>query len=136
MRGRVDDDVDKVRRALEEALAQARRDWLLGTVLTVLFLPLLLAGAAVIVVGWLGWGAAEHVALGSSPGLATVEGFLGLLFLGFVLGEPGRTRWPMVGLAACVLVALGALAHGRLTPKGQRLLASSGASLGASLAPT
>lgn len=104
-------DVDKVRRVFEDALGEARRDWLLGTVLTIVFLPLLLAAAAAVLVFMIGVDVVGEVATRPSAALVAVEVFLGFLFLGYFLGEPGRTRWPLVGVAAAGLAALVVLAH-------------------------
>ena len=41
----MDDDAAKVRRVLDEALSHSRKDWLLGTVLTVLLTPVFAAAA-------------------------------------------------------------------------------------------
>lgn len=103
-------DVNRIRRALDDALGEARRDWLLGTVLTVLFTPMFLAVALAVLVFGAGIEVVEVVA-SPSRALVGLEVFLGLMFLGYFLSEPGRTRWHVVLGAAAGLGALIALAH-------------------------
>lgn len=105
-------DVEAVRRGFEAALSEARRDWVLGTVLTIALAPVFLAATAAVVVFVAGGDLVESVVRHPTAGPLALEVFLALLFLGFFLGEPGRTRWGLVGVGAGGLIGLALLAHG------------------------
>lgn len=114
--GNASGEVAKVRRAFEGALDAARRDWLLGSGLTVVLAPVFVAVALGLLV-LLGGEPVRWIVSHPTSGALAIEVFLAFLFLGFFLGEPGRARWGLVGVAAGGLAALALLAHATPLPQ-------------------
>lgn len=107
-----DDDASKVRRVLEEALSAARKDWLLGTVLTVVLAPVFAAAALVGLVIALSYSGGVDV-LNLSPAALPVvlEVFLVYMTVGLFFGEKRKVSGSLIAGALAGIAALAVLAH-------------------------
>lgn len=111
------EEARSVRRVFEQALAETRRDWALGTALSILLAPLAL-GVTAVLVAVLAAGVGQDLRWHRPPGglAGAVEVLLALLLTCFVLREGGRTPWRWVLSAAAVLAGVAGLAHATPLP--------------------